>query len=194
MPLLLLSMIVFFFLLLGSVVFLVFVLIPPIRRYALSAALWCALWGPSSIAFLLLAGTAVIAAAFVTRSGDVQSLHAPRLAAVLGWGYLSAAVLVTAIIATGVAWLHQALLHRLTFVFFRLYATVVSAGIGSVFGWCLGWLLLWRAIQHPFPWWSVGMLFLVAGFGTAAYKGASSLRGEPPKNFTWISTEEFHGT
>lgn len=43
---LLFAMIVFFFLLLGSLVFVVCILAPQTRRFALSAALWCALWGP----------------------------------------------------------------------------------------------------------------------------------------------------
>ena len=45
-----------------------------------------------------------------------------------------------------------------------------------------GWLL-----------WGVGMLVLVSGFAVVAYKGARGLRGTAPKNFTWISEEEFAG-
>jgi hypothetical protein len=191
---LLLAVIVFFFLLVGAVVFLTCVLIAPLRRYALSAALWCATWGPSSVGFLLLAGTAVIAEPFFTQSGDMQSLHAPTLVAALGWGYLTTAVLVTTAVASAAAWLHQTLMHRLTFALFRLYATVVCAGIGSVFGWCLGWLMAWRSFHLGLPLWIAGMLTLIFGLGTAAYRGARSLRGEPPEKFTWISAEEFNGT
>jgi hypothetical protein len=190
---LLFAAIVFFFLVLGAVVFLICVLIPPLRRYALSAALWCATWGPCSIVFLLIAGTAVIAEAFITNNGNMQSLHAPRLVPALGWSYLAIAILATSATASIVAWIHQTLTHRLTFALFRLYATAVCAGIGSVFGWCLGWLMLAREIPHTFPLWILAMLALIGSFGTAAYRGACSLRGEPPASFTWISAEEFNG-
>jgi hypothetical protein len=191
---LLFAAIVFFFLLVGSAVFLFCVLIPALRRFALSAALWCAVWGPSSITFLLIAGTAVIAEAFITNNGDMHSLHTPRLVAALGWGYLVAALLATATIASLVAWLHQTLMHRLTFPLFRLYTTAVCAGIGSVFGWCLGWLMAAREIQYSLPLWLSGMSVLILSFGTLAYRNARSLRGEPPTSLTWISTEEFNGT
>ena len=64
------------------------------------------------------------------------------------------------------------------FVLFRLYATAVCAGIGSVFGWALSWWLTWEATgKYGFILSCVGMLGLVLGFGTAAYKGARLLRG-----------------
>jgi hypothetical protein len=124
----------------------------------------------------------------------VQSFHAPRLVAAFGWSYLILGALVTATVATGGAWLHQIIVRRFTFALFRLYAAVVSAGIGSVFGWCLGWWLLLNEVQrHALPWWICGMLILMVAFGAAAYRGAHKLRGEAPTSFTWISAEEFAG-
>jgi hypothetical protein len=38
------------------------------------------------------------------------------------------------------------------------------------------------------------MLILIALFGAAAYKSAQGLRGEAPKNLTWISPEQFTGS
>jgi hypothetical protein len=191
---LLFAMIVFVFLLLGSLVFVVCTLVPQTRRFALSAALWCALWGPCSVVLMVLAGLGLVTAAFIGRDRDVQWFHAPRLVATFGWGYLILGVLITIAVATSGAWLHQALVRRFTFALFRVYATVVSAGIGSVFGWCLGWWLLWKEVtRYVLPWWLSGMLILIVGFGTAAYKGARGLRGEAPTSFTWISPEEFAG-
>jgi hypothetical protein len=186
--------VVFFFLVVGAVVFLVCVLIAPLRRFALSAALWCATWGPCLVAFVLLAGTAAVAETSLTRNGDWQTLQAPKLLAALGWSYLALAVLSTIAIATFAAWLHQVLLHRLTFPLFRLYSTVVCAGIGSVFGCCFCWFLISQEIDYSLPLSILGMLILIAGFGTAAYKTARSLRGKPATNFTWITAEEFNGT
>jgi hypothetical protein len=93
-----------------------------------------------------------------------------------------------------VAWLHQVLIHRFTFALFRLYATCLCAGIGSVFGWCLRWWLMARSIDGV-AWVSggFGMLLFVLVFGTAGYKGARALRGNAPTKFTWISREEFAG-
>ena len=187
--------IVFIFLLLGSLVFLACVLMPQARQYALSAALWCAMWGPCSVTLMVLAGVGLIAAAFVTKAGDVQLFHAPRLLSAFGWSYLVIGVLITTIVATGSAWVHQAVVSRLTFALFRLYAAAVSAGIGSVFGWCLGWWMMSRELSG-YGWlvvWGICMLALVVGFGVAAYKGARGLRGEAPKGFTWISPSEFAG-
>jgi hypothetical protein len=190
----LLAGIVFIFLLLGSIVFLVCLLIPWTRQYALSAALWCAMWGPCSVVLMVIAGVGLITTAFVTKLGGEQSLHAPRLISSFGWAYLIIGVLMTTIVATGAAWVHQLLVKRLTFALFRLYAAAVSAGIGSVFGWCLGWWIMVRGLG-VYGWllWGVGMLALVAGFAITAYKVARSLRGTAPKNFTWISEEEFAG-
>ena len=190
---LLFAIIAFLFMLVGAVAFLICVLIPPVRRYALSVALWCATWGPCSIALMAIAGLALVAEAFITKSGNVQSFHSPRLLSAFGWGYLVAGILSTAVVATVAAWLHQFVVRRFTFALFRLYATAVVAGIGSVFGWCLSWWMLSREVPYVWIWSLLSMLVLVAGFGAVAYKGARGLRGEAPRNLTWISPEEFAG-
>ncbi len=187
--------IAFFFLLVGSIVFLACLLLPRLRQYALSVALWCAMWGPCSIVLMLIAGIGLIATAFIAKAGGVQTLHAPRLLSAFGWSYLTVGVLVTIVVATASAWIHQAIVKRLTFALFRLYVTVVSAGIGSVFGWCLGWWMMFKSMSGHAPLlvWGTCMLALIVGFGAAAYKGARGLRGGAPESFTWISPEEFAG-
>jgi hypothetical protein len=104
-------------------------------------------------------------------------------------------VLVTIAVATGLACIHQAVVSRLTFALFRLYAATVSAGIGSVFGWCFGWWMMAKSITGHVSLllWGIAMLALLAGFGVAAYKGARGLRGKAPERFTWISPDEFAG-
>jgi hypothetical protein len=195
MVLVLFAIVVFAFLLLGSTAFVLCVLLPPTRRYALSVAFWFALWGPCLVALMTLAGLGLVAGALVMRSGNMQLIDASRLFATLGWGYVTVGALITACISTGAAWLHQKVVHRFTFFLFRIYATAVSAGIGSVFGWFLGW---WAAARAPihlgFGLWVFEMFILIGMFGMGAYRGAGRLRGEAPTRFTWISPEEFAGS
>ncbi len=134
---LLLAMMCFLFLVLGAATFSICGLVPPLRRFALSAALWCAAWGPLMTGWILLAGLALLADGLAKDAIKADPLHflADRLA---GWTYLWLAVLGTAAAASFVAWLHQIAVRRMTFALFRIYATGVTAGIGSVWGWALG--------------------------------------------------------
>jgi hypothetical protein len=184
--------IVFLFLLIGSVVFLVCLALPPFRRYALSAALWCALWGPCSVLWMCIAGVGLIATAFITKTGNVQTFHAPRLLSAFGWTYFTVGLLVTIVVTTVSAWIHQAVVKRLPYLLFRPYAATVSAGIGSVFGWCFGWWLMAKsATGHAsLVLWGTGMLVLIAGFGVGAYRGARELRGENAGGF--VRTSAIH--
>lgn len=187
-------LVVFACLVLGSVAFLVCVLVPPTRRFALSTALWFAVWGPCLDGLLVVALLGFAGESLAKSSWTTQWTVAPGVVRAFGWGYLTAGLLVSALVASGVAWVHQKLVHRLTFALFRLYAAVVSAGIGSVFGWCLGWWMMAEEFTRMGTWlWVAAMLLLMAGFGAAAYKGARSLRGKAPTRFTWISADEFEG-
>jgi hypothetical protein len=77
---------------------------------------------------MTLAGLELVVSASITKAGDMESIHAPRLLAAFGWGYLILGVLITTAVATGAAWLHQFRVRRLMFVLFRLYATAVCGG------------------------------------------------------------------
>ncbi|MGA7858994.1 MAG: hypothetical protein WCA11_13755, partial [Terracidiphilus sp.] len=191
----LIALIVFVFLVMGSIAFLICVLLPPTRRYALSAALWFAVCGPCSACFVVIAGLGLAGGALVMKAGKMQWTDSPRLLGTLGWSYLVVGALVTIGAATGAAWLHQWLIHRFTFALFRIYVTAVSAGIGSVLGWWLGWWMTAKGVNHlGVLWWALGMLIFIQGFGVAAYKNARRLRGKAPTGFTWISPEEFAGS
>lgn len=187
--------IIFAFLLLGAIVFLACILLPPTRRYALSVAFWVALWGPCSVLLIVLAGVGLLSGSVLMNAGNLQWPNAPKLLAAVGWSYLIVGATITIVVATCAAWLHQFLIHRFTFALFRIYVTAISAGIGSVFGWALGWWI--AAKEHTYLglwWWPLVTLVLTAGFGTAAYKAARALRGKAPTRFTWITPEEFEGS
>ena len=191
---LLLSIVAFMFLFVGAVAFLVCVLLPPARRYALSTALWFAMWGPCTVTLLLIVGLGLVAGGLLMNAGENPFMNAPKLVAAIGWSYLSAGVIITSIVATVTAWVHQFVIHRLTLFLFRLYSTAVVAGIGSLFGWSLGWWIIAHSeIHYGAAWWVLGMMVLIAGFGRLSYRGARSLRGKPPTAWTWISAEEFRG-
>lgn len=192
---LLLAAIVFLFLVVGSLAFLVCVAVPRLRQYALSVALWCAMWGPCFAGLLLIAGAGLVAAAFFAKAGDIQSFQFPRLAPVLGWGYIAVGVLVTLIVATAAAWMHQTVVKRFTFVLFRIYAATVCAGIGSVFGWCLGWWIMATNMNGyvSLSLWIPSMLALITAFGFGAYRGARGLRGKAPERFAFVTPAEYEG-
>jgi hypothetical protein len=192
---LLLAGVVYLFLLAGAIVFLACLPLPLTRRYALSAALWCALWGPCTIALMLLAGAGLIVTAFITQTGKSQTIHAPDLLATFGWTYLIVGILITTTVATVSAIVHQAIIGRTTLALFRIYAAIISAGIGSIFGCALGWWMMTEVLTG-YIWliiWLICMFFLIVGFGTAAYRLARSLRGTHSQQLNWITAEEFSG-
>jgi hypothetical protein len=190
---LLVPILLLLFLTIGGMVFVVCAALPPLRRYALSAALWCAMWGPCVTGLIVLAGTAMVFDVSLTQKAGVSNFHLPHLSAPIGWALGAGIVLTIAAVASGVAWLHQAAIHRLTFALFRLYATVVCGGIGGAFGVWLGWWLIGEPIRFA-PFFAIAeILLLMVSFGAAAYRGARSLRGSAPTAFSWITEQEFNG-
>ncbi len=188
------AVLVIFFLVLGSIAFLACLVIPPGRKYALSTALWFAAWGPCCVLFLVLVMLGVVAGGLALQATNMTWEAAPRLFSAVGWGSTILAGVVTCLVASAAAWLHQAIIHRVTFMLFRLYATFVIAGIGCVIGFLF---LLFAMVSKPFSqaeWvaaFSIPVLMTV--FGAIAYRRARALRGNAPTRFTWITPEEFRG-
>ena len=196
MLILLLAGIVFFFLTVGAVAFVLCAAIPQLRRFSLGVALWLAAWGPNVIAWLFFAGLVAVANGFV-----MESIHfhqpPPQLPAKLTGSLVGCLMIVSGVVfATVVVWLHQVVVDRMTFWLFRLYATVVCAGIGSVLGIAVGiWLnMAFYTFQHAALVAIVATVALPPTFGYLAFRHARELRGAPPTRFTWITPEEFYGT
>jgi hypothetical protein len=192
MLLLLPALVIFGFLLLGATMFVTCTLIPPLRQCALSVALWFAVWGPCTALLSLIALSGLFASSQLWKLQDVSRLEP------FGWLFLGAGVLLILAVATAIASLHHALVKRLTFGLFRIYAASVSAGIGGVLGLAFGWWMLADTTMKRAgpPWVSTtvtlsAILLLVVGFGLAAYRNARILRGVPPRSFTWITLEEY---
>lgn len=191
---LLAGMIVFFFLVVGAIAFVVTLAFPSGRKYALSTALWFAAWGPSCVLMMVLVTAGLISGHLILQGQFDNWISAPTVFRPLGAVTLILCALGTCIAASALAWLHQALIHRCTYALFRLYATLVTAGIGSVFGWFFVWLM---AAWKPFI--MSGLVSMLAIplfmllFGTLGFKHAHALRGQAPSRFTWITPEEFAG-
>jgi len=187
----LLAAVVFFFVAIGAVVFVICGILPPLRRFGLSAALWCAMWGPCIVAWIILGGVAAVAEGVAIHP---MSFYPPGLLKDVSVVYVIVGVLGTIVVASVSAWLHQIVIHRVTFALFQLYAAAVSAGIGSVWGLALGIGLQAEDVPHSIPLWCFGMVVLCAAFGYAGFRWAKQLRGPAPTGFTLVTREEFEGT
>jgi hypothetical protein len=121
LPLLLLA-VVFFFLVMGAAVFVFCEITPPLRKYGLSAALWCAMWGPCSLAWMMLGGLVLLANSAAMQAARMKRFNLPDLPHGVGVGYVVLGLLGTLMVATMVAWIHQVMVRQMTFALFRIYA------------------------------------------------------------------------
>jgi hypothetical protein len=193
LPLLVLS-IIFLFLAIGASVFVICGVLPQLRKYGLSAALWCATCGPCVVLWMLFGGLAMVANALAMQAAKTKNLRLPVLPNGIGTGYIALGLIGTVVVATVVAWVHQAAIRKMTFALFRIYAGLVSAGIGSVWGWCLWiWLVLDTHLPYRFLLWGLGMVGLCAGFGYAGFRWAKKLRNDSPTMPGLVSQAEFEG-
>ncbi|HZP05070.1 MAG TPA: hypothetical protein VFB43_09230 [Terracidiphilus sp.] len=186
--------IVFVFLAAGSVAFLACILVPPGRKYALSTALWFATWGPCCAVLPIMALLGMVADNLVLQETHMHWKNASELFAIVGRAWIIVGGIVTCGLASFAAWLHQALIHRTTFLLFRLYATFVVAGIGAVLSLFSFWFAMnWDRFSRV--WWLAAPVVpaLIVVFGATAYRHARALRGSAPANFTWITPDEFAG-
>jgi hypothetical protein len=194
LPLLLMG-VVFAFLVVGALVFVFCGLVPPLRKYGLSAALWCAMWGPSLVAWLLLAGLGLVANGFAMRVAQTRRIHLPDLPHNIGTGYAVLGIIGAILLATIIAWIHQVVIRQMTFALFRIYAGLISAGVGSVWGWCLWiWLVLDTQIPYRVLLWGIGMVGFCVAFGYAGLHWAKNLRSDTTTRFGLVSQQEFEGT
>jgi hypothetical protein len=188
MLLIVFALIIFAFLFVGAVVFVICSIVPPLRKRALSAALWWAVWGPCTVCWLIVGGIGLLAGYLAKEHTHLQQIE--RLPVLIGPIYVAAGLLGTVVIASILAWLHQFFIRRMTFSLFRIYACLVSAGIGSVYGWALNF---WLIDKSAFPIAFVALPVICFAFGYVGFREAHQLRGRSPRDFTWITPQEFEG-
>jgi hypothetical protein len=193
LPLLILMML-FAFLAMGAFVFVLRATAPPLRKYSLSAALWCATLGPCSVVWTVGAGLALVANGIAMQAAQTRSIHLPELPKGIGPGYIVFGLVGSLFTATVVAWVHQKAIRQMTFALFRIYAGLVAGGIGTVWGWCLGfWLLLNTQLHYRFALWGLAMAALCGGFGYTGFHWARLLRSKSPTIPGLVSQAEFEG-
>lgn len=190
---LMMVLLVFGFLLAGSVMFLACLLIRGARAFALSVALWFAVFG------VCMAGLMLVSLLFLLGGTAVKeqlgmSPSSPLYGVSNSWVFTASIFIVSAVGASAASWIHQKLIHRMTYSLFRVYAAVVCGGIGSVFGLAGGVLLGSRGLDFGV---AIGggliMAWLILGFGYFGWRWARVMRGEAPVNLTWITSDEFKG-
>jgi hypothetical protein len=187
------AIIVFVFLGIGAFAFVLCVGVPRFRAGGLGAALWFATWGPCVIAWLVFAGLVAVANSLVSESIRFHRPPPTLPAHLTGWLVFGMMLVANSLTATAIVWLHHLLVHRMTYALFRLYATVVVAGIGSV--WADLATVCWVSydLPHPIVFWIAATFVLTVLAGALAYRHAGALRGRAPERYTWITAEEFNG-
>jgi hypothetical protein len=184
------------------VVFLVCLSIPWLQRYALSAALWFVALVPGLLIWLVIGIGAEIGQEAL-RTG-ISSYPPWMMSLWHAFGSPAAKITLVAVgmagtivFATGVAVVHQFVIHRVTFALFRLYAGFVTATVAVLWGSLAGAIVatyLDVAWQVAFV--VVTSLVVAIGWGGARLGSriARRLRGRAPQSFTWIREDEFYGT
>ncbi len=164
-------------------VFVASIAIPTCRMYSLSTALWFAACGPFLTGVAILAGLAIVANSAVM-NGDHFSVAVSGLQKILWRGSAVAGLIGVAIAATAIAWVHQFVIHRMTFALFRVYVTAVCTGIGSVLGLFLFLLLNYFHNVYAFLSVLIGSLSLALSsatpdIATQALSGVTIRRSTP---------------
>ena len=191
MAALLILIMLYAFLLLGAFMFVTSFAARPLRKYALSIALWCAAMGPCVVALMLFAGLALLAEGFSHDYRGINLHELPIVGQTFWKAYGIVGLLGSAVTCTFISWFHQFVIHRMTFALFRHYTTAVCTGMGSVWAILLAPCLEDIPLPYRIPIWILGFIFLCLGFGYLGFRSASSLRGNAPEKFTWVTASEF---
>jgi len=176
------------FLLSGCAAFLICAFIPQIRRFALSASLWCVACGPC----LAAAFIGVVLAEKATDTIHGGMLHS--LFSVEGKLTLACMAAVAMAGATAITLAHGWVIRRITLRLFRLYLTGVTIGIGVLIAFATGIALLidFTRLQSFTAFvYTVLLLVIPRSLASFAYRNAAGFRGKRPEFLIPISADEF---
>lgn len=189
------------FLFIGSVAYLLCVAIPGLRRFAMPSSLWLL-----SLCIGVLFWVSIILGLAIGR--ELWNAHAPQLhlrslkefalpqTKAFTAAYIVVLLATCLTLASIITVMHQAIIHRLTLALFRLYVAGISLGVGIVF---FAPLFLLAASEAPSPAFQTAA-FIVAAIAALAssislaffsFSRSSQFRGHYPRNFAFVSREEF---
>jgi hypothetical protein len=174
-------------------------MLPPARRFALTACLWFAAWGLAVTALLVISAFLLFGATYaheIIWPHQRQSIGAAAFGT-SGQGLLFVLliVLLAAFVAVAVAILHGILTRRLTFALFHLYLTAVAFVVGlliatpSVFA-LVARLHLRDSLSYTLA--IPAALMLSGSLAWFCSSRAQDFRGERPDRFNPITPAEYH--
>ena len=143
---------------------------------------------------MMFAGLALLAEGFSHDYRGLDLHELPILGRTFWKAYGVVGLLASATACTFLAWLHQFIIHRMTFAVFRLYATVVCTGMGGVWAILLSIFLGADDVPYRIPIWILGSILLCLGLGYLGYRFARTLRGSAPQTLTWLTSAESEGS
>ena len=186
--------IVFPFLAIGCVTFLICSVIPPLRRFTLSASLWCVACIPCLMASLIMCGLSSIGlhkilALLQWNNGSDITFHQTSWS---GWLFFFIVLIAVIAGATIITLLHGIIIRRLTLALFRIYVGAVSFGVGVSIYLLLSLTFAMRLLEPAryLPAALLGFLFAVS-LAYVCFKNASLFRGPHPTRLPIVTLEEF---
>jgi hypothetical protein len=183
------------FLFAAALIDLILIAAPRTRPYALSAALWVAIFGACLVGLLAFGslGWYFMVSILGMPHRYIATVNHPHRQAIF-WTCNIVGLLGAIVLATGMALFHQILIHRFTLFLFRLYATAVSAGIGATLAIGFDFYLLASYHESWASWAALLLIPILTGLlGTFAFRTARTFRGSLPERFPWVTPEEFSG-
>jgi len=186
------------FFMFGCTVFLICAAVPFLRRFALSASLWCLCLAP------WLFGMVFLAVLLGLATDALRNLHHPlwiaqdwSSSAKTSFGVLISAVAVAGslVTATVAARVHQFAIHRMTLALFRLYVAGVSFGVGVLSSFFVSICVsayLHLSLSHPIVVCGFCGLIFSSLLSFLCYRFASQFRGKLPISFSLVTEDEFY--
>lgn len=188
-------LLVFPFLTMGCVAFLACSAIPPLRRYALGASLWCVACIPCLIATFIAYGLANLGLTKLLpllKWNDSYGVSFSKASWTV-WLFFTLVLIVVAIASTAIAAIHGVIIRRMTLALFRAYLAAVSFGVGVLICLIISFFFAMDLLE-PTRYIPVGLLTLLCAAGLSYFcsSHAAHFRGRHPERFPIVTREEFN--
>jgi len=192
---LMIFVLVFPFLTLGCIAFLACSAIPPLRRYALGASLWCAACIPCLIATFITYGLAILG---LTKLRPLLRWNGSHMVGFfkpswIGWLFFTIMLIAVAIASAAIAAIHGIIIRRMTFALFRIYLAAVSFGVGVLSCLIISFVFAMDLLE-PTRYIPIALLTLLSAAGLSYFCSSNAVhfRGTHPKYFPIVTPAEFN--